>query len=76
MPCPYRFFFIKIKMSNYNPQYHHRRSIRLPEYNYRQSGYYFVTICTYKKQCWFGEIINQEEINSKINHNLIILIIN
>ncbi len=47
-------------MSNYNPQYHHRRSIRLPDYDYRQSGYYFVTICTYKKQCWFGEIINQE----------------
>ena len=47
-------------MSNYNPKYHHRRSIGLPEYDYRQGSYYFVTICTYKKQCWFGEIINQE----------------
>ncbi len=40
----------------YNPKYHHRRSIRLPEYDYSQSGIYFITICTYKKQCLFGEI--------------------
>ncbi|MGL5939434.1 MAG: transposase [Waterburya sp.] len=42
----------------YNPQYHHRRSIRLPEYDYSQSGIYFVTICTYHKQCLFGDIEN------------------
>jgi REP element-mobilizing transposase RayT len=47
-------------MNNYDPKYHHRQSIRLPEYDYRQNGYYFVTICTYRKQCWFGEIINQQ----------------
>ena len=40
----------------YNPNYHHRRSIRLPHYDYSQSGIYFVTICTHKKQCLFGEI--------------------
>jgi REP element-mobilizing transposase RayT len=40
----------------YNSDYHHRRSIRLPEYDYSQAGIYFVTICTYKKQCLFGEI--------------------
>jgi len=28
------------------PQKHHRRSIRLPEYDYSQCGAYFVTICT------------------------------
>jgi putative transposase len=43
----------------------HRRSIRLQEYDYRTDGYYFVTICTYQKQCWFGEIINQE---MRLNH--------
>lgn len=31
---------------NYDPQKHHRRSIRLPEYDYSQCGAYFVTICT------------------------------
>ena len=40
----------------YNSQIHHRRSIRLTEYDYSQPGAYFITICTYKKQPWFGEI--------------------
>ena len=30
----------------YDPQKHHRRSIRLAEYDYSQCGAYFVTICT------------------------------
>jgi REP element-mobilizing transposase RayT len=42
----------------YNPAKHHRRSIRLPGYDYTQSGAYFVTICAYQKQCLFGEIVN------------------
>jgi len=40
----------------YNPQIHHRRSIRLKGYDYGQSGAYFITICTHNKECWFGEI--------------------
>ena len=40
----------------YNPHHHNRRSIRFPEYDYSQSGIYFVTICTYQKQCLFGDI--------------------
>ena len=32
----------------YNPQKHHRRSIRLPEYDYTQPGAYFLTLCTVK----------------------------
>ena len=40
----------------FDPEKHHRRSIRLPHYNYGQAGAYFVTICTYKKQCWFGDV--------------------
>ncbi len=35
-----------------------RRSTRLKEYDYSQPGYYFVTICTQKKQSLFGEISN------------------
>jgi REP element-mobilizing transposase RayT len=30
----------------YDPNIHHRRSIRLPQYDYAQPGAYFVTICT------------------------------
>jgi REP element-mobilizing transposase RayT len=44
----------------YDPDKHHRRSIRLKGYNYAQSGAYFVTICTWQRQCLFGEIINKK----------------
>jgi REP element-mobilizing transposase RayT len=40
----------------YNPQIHHRRSIRLNNYDYTQEGAYFITICTKNKQCIFGDI--------------------
>ncbi|MDY6783283.1 MAG: transposase [Cyanobacteriota bacterium] len=43
---------------SYNPQKHHRHSIRLSEYDYRQPGAYFITICTYKKQCWLGDVVD------------------
>ena len=31
----------------------HRRSIRLPEYDYSDFGYYFVTICTQDRELYF-----------------------
>ncbi len=40
----------------FKPDYHHRQSIRLKGYNYAQPGAYFVTLCTYQRHCWFGEI--------------------
>jgi len=42
----------------YNPDIHHRRSIRLKGYDYSQSGAYFITICTQNRECLFGEITN------------------
>ena len=35
---------------------HQRRSIRLPGYDYRQPGMYFVTICTQGRESLLGEI--------------------
>lgn len=43
----------------YNPKKHHRRSIRLSGYDYTQPGDYYITICTYKRQCWFGDVVNE-----------------
>uniref|UniRef100_UPI004056B6E0 transposase n=1 Tax=Candidatus Electronema sp. TaxID=2698783 RepID=UPI004056B6E0 len=40
----------------YNSDIHHRRSIRLRNYDYSQAGAYFVTICTQNRECLFGEI--------------------
>lgn len=39
-----------------------RKQIRLKEYDYSQNGYYFVTICTYKKQLLFGNINDEKMI--------------
>ncbi len=36
---------------------HHRRSIRLQNYDYTQAGAYFITLCTYKRQCILGEVV-------------------
>ncbi len=40
----------------YEPEFHHRRSIRLAGYDYSRAGLYFVTICTQNKQCLFGAV--------------------
>jgi len=44
----------------FDPQKHHRRSIRLQNYDYTQVGAYFVTINTFQRECLFGEILNGE----------------
>jgi putative transposase len=41
----------------YDPTKHHRRSIRLRGYDYRQAGAYFVTICTQSRECTFGQVV-------------------
>ena len=40
-------------------QDHHRKSIRIKEYDYSQSGAYFVTIVTYQRDSLFGKIENE-----------------
>ena len=50
-----------IKMT-FNPDIHHRHSIRLKEYDYSQAGFYFVTVCCQDKICRFGKIENNEMI--------------
>ena len=40
-------------MQKYDPSKHHRRSIRLKDWDYRSPGYYFVTICTHGRQNLF-----------------------
>jgi putative transposase len=40
----------------YDPTIHHRRSIRLRDYDYSQCGAYFITICVRGRRCIFGEV--------------------
>ena len=44
----------------YDPDKHHRRSIRLKGYDYSQPGAYFVTLCVQERECLFGEIVDGE----------------
>jgi REP element-mobilizing transposase RayT len=44
----------------YNPEIHHRRSIRLKGYDYTQPGAYFVTFCSYQRMHLFGEVMDGE----------------
>jgi putative transposase len=44
-------------MTQYNPDIHHRRSIRLKGYDYSQQGAYFITICVQDKYCLFGNVL-------------------
>jgi putative transposase len=69
---------------NYDPQKHtfdrapqkitgtsqdrHRRSIRLPDYDYSQPGAYFITMVTYRRDFLFGEIVDGEMRLSPMGH--------
>lgn len=44
----------------YNPDIHHRKSIRLRGYDYTQAGLYFVTICTHDRMPLLGDIVDAE----------------
>lgn len=44
----------------FDPQKHHRKSIRLQGYDYSQAGAYYVTIVTYQRDCLFGEVVHGE----------------
>lgn len=52
---------------------HHRKSIRLPGFDYSREGAYFITICTHDREELFGEIKNGEMIlneNGKIARDI------
>lgn len=46
----------------FNPEKHHRKSIRLKNYDYAEVGSYFITICTHNRENLFGEIEKGEMI--------------
>jgi REP element-mobilizing transposase RayT len=45
-------------VTQYDPAKHHRRSIRLPGYDYTSPGAYFVTICVRHGECLLGEVVD------------------
>jgi REP element-mobilizing transposase RayT len=49
----------------FNPDIHHRRSIRLKGYDYSREGAYFVTVCTKDRDHLFGKIVEAEMIENQ-----------
>ena len=43
----------------FDPNRHHRRSIRLKGYDYTQAGAYFITICAYGREPLFGDVVGE-----------------
>jgi REP element-mobilizing transposase RayT len=43
---------------SYDPNQHHRRSIRLPSWDYRRPGTYFITVCTHRRIPLFGTVVD------------------
>ena len=44
----------------FDPDIHHRCSIRLADFDYSSAGFYFVTICVQGRECLLGEIADGE----------------
>jgi REP element-mobilizing transposase RayT len=44
----------------FNPDIHHRHSVRLRNYDYAQAGMYCITLCVQDRICMFGTISNGE----------------
>ena len=49
-----------LRATTYNPDIHHRRSIRLKGYDYSRAGAYFITICTHGRECILGDLVDGE----------------
>ena len=47
---------------------YHRRSARLPGYDYASAGAYFVTIITHSRESLFGAITEEQMVLSECGH--------
>jgi putative transposase len=55
-------------MNNNHRQSHKRSTIRLQGYDYRLPGAYFITISTWQRECFFGEVVKGEMRLSRVGH--------
>jgi len=57
---------VGLSMMRYDPDRHHRHSIRLRGYDYSRGGAYFITICIYDRECLLSEINEEKVILSEV----------
>ncbi len=46
------------------PQLPQRRKMRLPERDYSQAGYYYITVCTKDKRCILGTVVGRDDLGA------------
>jgi len=54
--------------AQYDPERHHRHTVRLPDFDYQQEGAYFITLCAYQRETLFGEIVDDDMILNTYGH--------
>ena len=47
-------------MKPFDPEHHHRHTIRLPGYDYSEAGAYYITVCTKDRSYLFGDVVDGE----------------
>lgn len=52
----------------FDPDKHHRRSVRLLGYDYSNAGAYFVTICAHRKTCLLGHVHEGAVVLNRTGH--------
>lgn len=50
----------------FDPEKHHRRSIRLKGYDYSKAGWYFVTICTHNREPLLGNVVDGDMVLNEL----------
>ena len=48
-----------------------RKSPRIPNYDYSTPNYYFITICTHNKECYFGTIQKLSDIGVIVRQSIL-----
>jgi putative transposase len=52
--------------TQYDPDKKHRRSIRLKQFDYSRGHPYFVTVCTWQKECLLSNITNDTSVLTEV----------
>ncbi len=52
----------------YDPKKHHRHSIRLRNYDYASAGAYYVTICSFRRECLLGDVVDGNMVLNSYGH--------
>ena len=53
-------------MHKFDPHKHKRHSFRVQGYDYTQQGMYFITICTFQRECLLGVVENEKMVANQM----------